>query len=389
MSVFARAVQNATQQYSTSRVIGLAVGGVSAVAGLSYAINPPMHAQGRKEKLGIYDEPVETNVDQSAAPSRLQILLSDARETATNVTHDATTQGKHFVDKVIDAEKQVERTVRKVHASDEPMMPNLLYIGLAGLAGSILASRRTFLARLLYPTAAAVGAAWYFMPKTTQSTFGLLRETADSPEIRDTVRRHAPAVLDGSDKARETVAQSVNQVGQLRQNLERTVSTGVARARQEMDGMEHRVRSSLGGVSEDASQRAGELTEELKKKADEARQQGDHVSGWLRARGEEVKEKLPAAEKAAEKAANEANDQVRAKTEALRERVEATLEDAQHALDDAVKQIHEQGNDAANWVQVKVEQGREKAQQVVDQGREKLGKAEHSLRSDDASRRPS
>ncbi|RKP25326.1 apolipo protein O-domain-containing protein [Syncephalis pseudoplumigaleata] len=326
-------------------------------------MHPAVHAQERREKLGIYDEPVATHVDQTPQPSRLQLLLGEAREKATNISHDATTQSKQFVDKVIDAEKEVERTVRKVHARDEPMMPNLLYIGLAGLAGSILASRRSVLARIFFPPIAALGAAFYFMPKTTQSSLGLLRETADSPEVRDTVRRHVPAVLDSSDRARETVAQGVNQVGRLRQDIEQTVGSGVARARREIDGMEHRVRNSLGGVSGGISERASQLGEEARKQAEEARQQADHVSGWLRARGEQ----LPA------------DEQLPAKNEALRERVAAGIDDAKQVVGDAVKQVQEQGREAADWVQTKVEEGREKLQQQ---------RAEHSLRADESTRRP-
>jgi hypothetical protein len=40
------------QRYPASRAIGLAVGGVSTALAFSYTINPAMHAQSRKEKVG-------------------------------------------------------------------------------------------------------------------------------------------------------------------------------------------------------------------------------------------------------------------------------------------------------------------------------------------------
>ncbi|KAH7058494.1 hypothetical protein BKA57DRAFT_519723 [Linnemannia elongata] len=58
---------------------------------------------------------------------------------------------------------------------EEPLVPALFYITVAGLTGSILARRSNFLFRFLSPAALALGASAYCIPKTTNNVIHGLR----------------------------------------------------------------------------------------------------------------------------------------------------------------------------------------------------------------------
>ncbi|RKP04750.1 apolipo protein O-domain-containing protein [Thamnocephalis sphaerospora] len=372
----------------------------------AYGLTGQVYAQGRSDKLSVYDEETPSPVDHETHPTRLQNAVSDTREKATNAAQEAAKRGREFIDATIRAEEKVEATVRKVQQPEEPLMPNLLYIGIIGLAGTIAARQRSIAARLLLPPLFVFGSAFYFMPNTMRASLGLVRETVDSPEVRDSVRKHAPSVLDTTDAARDSVARGVEQAASVRRNVEDSVSDSVARARHEYHSLEGKVRDALGSGSNAVSERVHELGDKshqlYEEAAAEARARADSVSGWLQGRKEEANDVLPPAREVRETVSETANKGAD-KTTDLGDQIKHQIDETRRRADDLVKETSERAEDAADWVRVQVDgartnvqeavdQSRERVQEAVEQGRARVQRAkesvERSLRSEN-NRRPS
>ncbi|KAJ9107177.1 hypothetical protein QFC19_002837 [Naganishia cerealis] len=73
---------------------------------------------------------------------------------------------------------------------DEPLTPGILYIGVAGLAGSVLARNRNILVRLLLPPTLLVASSPYFLPQTSANVRAYLSQVEDKhfPDLAATHR---------------------------------------------------------------------------------------------------------------------------------------------------------------------------------------------------------
>lgn len=75
-------------------------------------------------------------------------------------------------EKVYKAERQVTGTVSALHNKSEDLLPNSIYIVIAGLSGNILARQRGIVARTLLPVALGLASFKYFLPQTFSNTAG-------------------------------------------------------------------------------------------------------------------------------------------------------------------------------------------------------------------------
>jgi len=95
------------------------------------------------------------------------------------------------VDKWIGLEKQVEKTLYAVAPKgEETIIPGAIYVGIAGMGGSILARNRTYPVqadwltvllgmwpiRMLSPLVAIGLAGWYFLPETTGNILEMTKQ---------------------------------------------------------------------------------------------------------------------------------------------------------------------------------------------------------------------
>jgi len=110
--------------------------------------------------------------------------------------------------------------------SGEHLMPGLVYVLVAGMAGSIVARNRGILLRTSSPLALGIGAAWAVLPVTMNNVSALLW----------TYEKRFPAVAEAHVSAREGVEKGVSFV-RVHSNLAtRKVTEAVGEAREKVEG---------------------------------------------------------------------------------------------------------------------------------------------------------
>ncbi|GHJ89446.1 hypothetical protein NliqN6_5848 [Naganishia liquefaciens] len=169
-----------------------------------------------QDKPSIYPSPHAT-VTLVESPPPLAAHVRVAREAVTDVMGDAKVQINKAVDRWVKWERVVEREVKSVIAKDEPLTPGILYIGVAGLAGSVLARNRNILVRLLLPPTLLVAASPYFLPQTSANIRAYLSRVEDAhfPEFAATHRAVNAQVHDTFSSALSRVEHVSGDVGQL------------------------------------------------------------------------------------------------------------------------------------------------------------------------------
>ncbi|KAI0022261.1 apolipo protein O-domain-containing protein [Xylariomycetidae sp. FL0641] len=105
------------------------------------------------------------------------------------------------VDRAFDLEQSFTATVASLappRESGEQVMPGLVYVLVAGMAGSIVARNRGLVLRAAAPLALGVGAGWLVLPLTMRNVSDLLW----------TYEQRFPAVADGHLRTREALRQA-------------------------------------------------------------------------------------------------------------------------------------------------------------------------------------
>lgn len=88
-------------------------------------------------------------------------------------------------------------TVKQTIDKDEEILPNGLYVGVAALAGTILARNRNIVIRFVTSTALAVGTAHYLLPKTTHNVAVQLEKVESKyPELQSAHKSLNDAISD-------------------------------------------------------------------------------------------------------------------------------------------------------------------------------------------------
>jgi len=110
--------------------------------------------------------------------------------------------------------------------SGERLMPGLVYVLVAGMAGSIVARNRNVLLRASAPLALGLGAAWAVLPVTMGNVSGLLWE----------YEQRFPAVADAHVRTREGVEKGVRFVKVHGDLAASKVTEAVAEVREKAEG---------------------------------------------------------------------------------------------------------------------------------------------------------
>lgn len=110
--------------------------------------------------------------------------------------------------------------------SGEKLMPGLIYVLVAGMAGSIVARNRNVLLRGAAPLAFGLGAAWAVLPVTMRNVGGLVWE----------YEKRVPALADAHVRTREGVERGVYMARVHAELAQRKVYEGVRDAREAMEG---------------------------------------------------------------------------------------------------------------------------------------------------------
>jgi MICOS complex subunit MIC26 len=154
--------------------------------------------------------------------------------------------------------------VKSFKAPHESLTPGILYVGIAGLTGSILARNRFILTRLLLPPTFFVLAAHHFLPQTTHNITSYLGQVEE---------RYFPTMAEKHEIAKAHSAMTWERLKEGtksgREQADRIVGEGVGKV-QELTGL--KLKETLGwgeGVLSKAKETAADLTAKAEKKAEE------------------------------------------------------------------------------------------------------------------------
>ncbi|KAI7872444.1 apolipo protein O-domain-containing protein [Spinellus fusiger] len=125
-----------------------------------------VYAEGRT-KLSIYDEP-QPKVVIVESPTKLEEHIAYAQKYAHSTLEESKGHVYSIHKRVKDFENEVITTVQTT-VTDEDFFPNSLFVGVAALAGTIIARRRNLFLRFATSSALAYGASAYLLPKTTHN----------------------------------------------------------------------------------------------------------------------------------------------------------------------------------------------------------------------------
>lgn len=160
---------------------------------------------------------------------RLAVQIGRARlflyQHATRA-EDAVNSG---MDQAFHLEKSFTQTVASLappRESGEKLMPGLVYVLVAGMAGSIISRNRNILLRAAVPLALGVGAGWLVIPVTMNNVSGLLWQ----------YEQKFPAVAEAHIKTRENLFKSVDFAKVHTQMGKQYVDEKVTSARDAVEG---------------------------------------------------------------------------------------------------------------------------------------------------------
>ncbi|KAI8338613.1 apolipo protein O-domain-containing protein [Chlamydoabsidia padenii] len=190
-------------------------------------------------KLSIYDEPEPKRV-VIESPTKLEEHVAYAHKYA----NDALNEGKAHVDTlhghVKSFENDVRGTINEIISEDEDILPNVVYIGVAALAGTIIARNRNIVLRFLTSTAMATGASFYLLPKTTHN-LGVQLEKLERkyPELGKVHASVNEAVADARKEVDATLSSLRGQFDQGKEKIKEQVegSDAFAETKKKVESM--------------------------------------------------------------------------------------------------------------------------------------------------------
>jgi organizing structure protein 2 len=176
--------------------------------------------------------PATAVTHRSRGPTPTERLAAEIRRARLFVyeqvcrAEDAVNAG---MDRAFSLERSFTSTVASLappRESGERLMPGVVYVLVAAMAGSIVARRRGVLLRGVAPLAFGAGAAWAVLPVTTGNVGALLW----------TYEQRFPAVADAHVRAHDSVAQGLSFAKVHTQVAGRMVEEKVGDARDAVEG---------------------------------------------------------------------------------------------------------------------------------------------------------
>lgn len=156
--------------------------------------------------------PLDTNstseTPRKTPTSRLAAEIRRARLSLYNYAVATEDRVDRYLTKAFDLETSFTKTVASLappKESDEKLMPGIIYVLVAAMAGSIVSRNRNILVRAAVPLAAAVGTSWLVVPITSRNVGDLLwRYEQRSPFISQNHLRIRGAAEEAWMTARQT-----------------------------------------------------------------------------------------------------------------------------------------------------------------------------------------
>lgn len=120
--------------------------------------------------------------------------------------------------KIYEAERLVTGTMSALHNKSDDLLPNSIYIVIAGLSGNILARQRGIVAQTLLPLVLGLASFKYFLPQTFSNTMGFAWKVE---------QRTAPKLANGQVAALEKAEKFVSLVEQSAKSGQQKVDSSL------------------------------------------------------------------------------------------------------------------------------------------------------------------
>lgn len=145
----------------------------------------------------------------------LERLFRSVRQDVEDVYLKLRSKGDEAYTQLNSAERQVTSTVLGLHARQEDLFPNAVYIIIAGLAGNIAARKHGVIAKVTLPLVFGTAAFRYFLPQTFANTTHYLWEVEQRnfPEVAAKLlelAQHTHELVEDVEKGAEHLKQFVN-----------------------------------------------------------------------------------------------------------------------------------------------------------------------------------
>ncbi|KAG0284394.1 hypothetical protein BGZ96_011224 [Linnemannia gamsii] len=210
---------------------------------------------------------------------------------------------------------------------EEPLVPALFYITVAGLTGSILARRSNFVFRFLSPIALAMGASAYCIPKTTNNVIHGLRTYDYTQWSHDMQHKYF--------HAKKSIVDTTNGLTSAAGSVAGTVVHGAKDA------------------AHDLSEKSHELSDKTQNMLKDVKDKGVHVAHDIQDKGESLVKEAKHMGQDLTRGAERAKDQVEGKVEEGAEHAKHWWNSEKNAAEKSAKDFskaaRQTGEDAKDW----------------------------------------
>ncbi|KAI8896944.1 apolipo protein O-domain-containing protein [Globomyces pollinis-pini] len=118
-------------------------------------------------KKSIYSDTPGQQQELTEEPTQLELEIRKARHIVTKAFSKSIDQIQTGVDTWISFEKSVRDVITTYHDKREAVLPGMLYVTIAGFAGSIAVKNKNFAIRVFFPMVTSVGTFGALYPLTT------------------------------------------------------------------------------------------------------------------------------------------------------------------------------------------------------------------------------
>lgn len=146
---------------------------------------------------------------------------------------------------------EIKSTVDK----DEEVFPNALYVGVAALAGTIIARNRNVVLRFLTSSTLAIGTSYYLLPKTTHNVAVQLEK----------LEKKYPQLQSAHQSVNNQVDQVKKQIDDTVSQLRGAVDENVNKLQSQIQENTEKVKGAVVGGSASTTEVAKEKFDEVKK----------------------------------------------------------------------------------------------------------------------------
>jgi hypothetical protein len=128
-------------------------------------------------------------------------------------------------------------TVKSTIAEDEEIYPNIIYVGVAALAGTIIARNRNIVLRFLTSAGLATGTSYYLLPKTTHNVALQLEKLERKyPPLQEAHQQLNVAVDDVTKQVDATLAQLRGSIDESATSLRQQIQQGADDLKEQVTG---------------------------------------------------------------------------------------------------------------------------------------------------------